>query len=98
MDVTNTQAWIKCIAANYGNLALANGGVVSGFKVTKVPSDLPELTKVVQAKVAATKTSTLWFEALFSAKQTTVSQQNAALLATGSLSGAQFMQLVQVAN
>ncbi|WP_216364185.1 ABC transporter substrate-binding protein [Subtercola boreus] len=95
---TNTQAWIKCIAANYGDLALANGGVVSGFKVTNVPTDLPALTQVVQAKVAATTTATLWFEALFSPKQTTVSQNNAALLATGSLTGEQFMQMVQDAG
>ena len=95
---TNTQAWIKCFAANYGDLALANGGVVSGFKVTDVPSDLPELTKVVQAKVAATTTATLRFEALFSAKATTISQQNAALLATGSVSGEDFMKMVQDAE
>jgi raffinose/stachyose/melibiose transport system substrate-binding protein len=40
----------------------------------------------------------LWFEALFSAKSTNVSQQNAAQLANGSITGAEFMQLVQAAN
>jgi raffinose/stachyose/melibiose transport system substrate-binding protein len=40
----------------------------------------------------------LWFEALFSAKQTTVSQQNAAQLATGAMSPEAFMQAVQSAG
>ncbi|MCX7522518.1 extracellular solute-binding protein [Microbacterium sp. STN6] len=93
-----TQAWIKCIANNYGDLALANGGVVSGFKVTKVPDNLSDLTKLVQQKVSDTKSSVLWFEALFSAKRTQVSQSNAAGLVSGSLSGEQFMKLVQDAQ
>jgi len=95
---TKTQAWMKCIAENYGNLALANGGVVSGFKATKVPSNLPALTAEVQKKVAASTSSVLWFEALFGPKQTTVSQQNAAGLATGAMTPAAFMQLVQAAQ
>ncbi|MFJ3673486.1 ABC transporter substrate-binding protein [Streptomyces sp. NPDC090106] len=95
---SNTQAWMKCIAANYGNIALANGGVVSGFKVTEVPDDLDPLTKLVQERVAGISQSVLWFEALFSAKQTTTSQQKAAQLATGSVSPEQFMQSVQNAG
>lgn len=90
--------WVSCIAKNYGNQVLADSGVVSGFTITKQPSSVPSLTKTVQDVAAKTTTSVLWFEALFSAKATTVSSNNASQLVNGSIDGAQFMQLVQDAK
>lgn len=90
--------WAKCIAGNYGNQVLADSGVVSGFTISKQPSDENTLTKTVQDVATNTTSSVLWFEALFSSKATSVSQQNAGQLANGSISGAQFMQLVQDAK
>lgn len=95
---TNIEAWIKCIAQNYGDAVLKNSGVISGFKINNPPSTLPPLTQQTQATMSKATNSVLWFEALFSAKATTVSQTNAAPLATGSVSGQQFMSLVQAAN
>jgi raffinose/stachyose/melibiose transport system substrate-binding protein len=94
---TNIAAWVKCIAADYGTTVLKDSGVISGFKST-APANLPALTKGVQDAIAKTKTSVLWFEALFSSKATTISQNNAPSLVNGSISGQQFMQLVQAAN
>jgi len=94
---TNQQAWVKCIAEGYGDEVFKDQGVISGFKTTSATSDSP-VTKSVQETIANTKTTVLWFEALFSAKGTSVSQQNAAPLVNGSMSGQQFMQLVQAAN
>jgi raffinose/stachyose/melibiose transport system substrate-binding protein len=92
-----TAAWVKCIARNYGDTALDKFGVISGFKLHK-EHKLPALTQLVQTKIASTKKTVLWFEALFSAKQTTVAQQNAGSLANGSISGADFMAKVQAAQ
>ncbi len=94
---TNQQAWLKCIANDYGDAVFKDQGVISGFKTTNATSDSP-VTKIVQDTIASATSSVLWFEALFSAKGTNVSQQNAAQLANGSITGAKFMQLVQAAN
>lgn len=93
----NQQAWVSCIANNYGNNVLNNKGVISGFKITDAPADLPALTQEVQGIMADAPSSVLWFEALFNSEATTVSQKNGAGLANGSLSGADFMGLVQAA-
>jgi raffinose/stachyose/melibiose transport system substrate-binding protein len=90
-------AWLKCIAKGYGDQVLAKSGVISGFKLSSQPGDLPPLTKTVQEQITNSKSSVLWFEALFTSKATTVSQSNGGSLGNGSLSGADFMQQVQAA-
>lgn len=91
-------AWLKCIAEGYGDTALSESGVVSGFVVDNPPADLPATTQIVQEQIANAPSSVLWFEALFSPKATGISQNNGAGLANGSLSGEEFMKLVQAAN
>jgi raffinose/stachyose/melibiose transport system substrate-binding protein len=91
---SGSQAWLKCIATNYGDQVLDKSGVISGFKLHNV-HNLPALTQVVQDQIGSAKSSVLWFEALFSAKATTASQTNGGLLGNGTLSGADFMQKVQ---
>lgn len=95
---TKTANWTKCIAKNYGTVALKSSGVISGFKVNTPVADLPALTQDVQSRIADTKTTVLWFEALFSSKGNTVSNQNAAPLVTGQVSPADYMALVQAAQ
>ena len=96
---TDTTAdWLKCIVENYGDTVLADSGVVSGFALDNPPADLPETTQIVQDVIAGAPSSVLWFEALFTSKGTTVSQTNGGGLGNGSLSGAEFMELVQSAN
>lgn len=94
---TNQSAWLKCIAENYGDQALNEFGQVTGFAVSG-DADVPALTKEVQDVIANAPSSVLWFEALFSPEGTTVSQTNGGGLATGTLTGADFMKLVQDAN
>lgn len=94
----DTGAWIKCIAENYGDTVLADSGVVSGFVVDDPPADLPSTTQAVQAEIEAAPSSVLWFEALFTSEGTSVSQTNGGGLASGSVTGQQFMKLVQAAN
>ncbi|MBT2499575.1 extracellular solute-binding protein [Agromyces sp. ISL-38] len=87
--------WLTCISENYGTESLAEQGTVSGFKATGDVGDLPPLTQLVQDTIADTTESTLWFEALFGAKATLTSQQNAAQLVTGAMSAEDFMAAVQ---
>ncbi|BDV31875.1 ABC transporter substrate-binding protein [Microbacterium terricola] len=94
----DTEAWLTCIAENYGDTVLNETGVVSGFAIDNPPADLPETTQTVQDVIANAPSSVLWFEALFTSKGTSISQTNGGALANGSLSGADFMALVQSAN
>lgn len=91
-------AWLKCIAEGYGDTALNDSGVISGFVVDNPPTGLPATTQLVQEQIANAPSSVLWFEALFTPKATGISQNNGAGLANGSTSGADFMKLVQAAN
>lgn len=94
----STGEWLKCIVENYGDTVLADSGVVSGFALENEPADLPPTTQIVQDTVQNAPSSVLWFEALFSSEGTSVSQTNGGALANGSITGAQFMELVQAAN
>ncbi|MET0975229.1 MAG: extracellular solute-binding protein [Leifsonia sp.] len=94
----NQAAWLKCIVSNYGDTVLNDSGVVSGFTIDNPPADLPETTQTVQQVIKDAPSSILWFEALFNSKATSVSQTNGGGLASGALSGADFMKLVQAAN
>ncbi|WP_447648106.1 ABC transporter substrate-binding protein [Microbacterium forte] len=94
----DSAAWLECIAKGYGDVALNESGVVSGFVVDNPPADLPATTQIVQEEIANAPSSVLWFEALFTPKATGISQNNGAGLANGSLSGEEFMKLVQAAN
>ncbi|MFG2592314.1 ABC transporter substrate-binding protein [Streptomyces sp. NPDC048438] len=90
-----TGDWVSCIAKNYGSTALKDHGTISGFKVNTPVEDSTEVTTQVRDTISASKQNVLWFEALFSTKATTVSQTNAAGLATGSMSPQEYMQTVQ---
>lgn len=89
----NTQAWVKCIVEHYGTVALRDSSQITGFK-TDPSVKVPALTSEIQTQISNIKSSELWFEAYFSAKATTVSQNNGGLLGSGKLSGQQFMQTV----
>jgi len=92
------EAWLKCIATNYGDTVLKESGVVSGFTLSSEPTDLPATTQLVQDTIKNAPSSVLWFEALMTSKGTNVSQTNGGGLANGTLTGADFMKLVQDAN
>jgi len=89
-------AWLKCIVQNYGTGVLKDYGTYSGFTASGV-SGLSALQTGIAQTMANSKQSVLWFEALFSTKATTVSQQDASPLVNGSMSPATFMSAIQTA-
>lgn len=89
--------WLAYMAKNYGDVALQSQGAVTGFAVHNPPANLSALTTLVVNQIKQVSQPVLWFEALFSAKATTVSQQDAAPLVTGALSPEAFMAAVQQA-
>jgi raffinose/stachyose/melibiose transport system substrate-binding protein len=89
--------WLKYMAQHYGDIAMKNKGQVTGFRIHHMPKNVSPATKMVITQLAKAKNPVLWFEALFSAKATTISQQDAAPLVTGQMSPQQFMAAVQAA-
>jgi len=92
---TNGQAWLKCIAQNYGSASLKDQGTFSGFKVNTPVSGLPPLTDSIQQIIDKTQQSVLWFEAYFNQKANADASNNAAPLATGQMSPQQYMSILQ---
>jgi raffinose/stachyose/melibiose transport system substrate-binding protein len=92
---SNGQAWLKCIAQNYGSASLADQGTFSGFKVNTPVKNLPPLTGAVQNIINNTSQSVLWFEAYFGQKANADASNDAAPLVTGQMSAQQYMSTLQ---
>ncbi|MBN9239189.1 MAG: extracellular solute-binding protein [Leifsonia sp.] len=90
----NAQAWLKCIADNFGTDSLKNQNTISGFAVN-TPVDVPAITQEVLDRMADGGEGVLWFEALFNAKAGQDSSDNAPLLVTGQISPEDFMKTLQ---
>ncbi|WP_052351886.1 ABC transporter substrate-binding protein [Deinococcus pimensis] len=91
------QDWMKYVFGNFGNKAFADQGLITGFKVTQQPKNVPALTAMVQKKISGVKNPYLWFEAYFSPKATTIATDNVQPLVTGDLSPQEYLQQLQAA-
>jgi raffinose/stachyose/melibiose transport system substrate-binding protein len=72
--------WLKAVFTGYGDKAMKENGVITGFNVQHMPADVPELTKMAQETIDSVKNGTLWFEALFDPDTQTIAWNNAQLL------------------
>ncbi|NYD67521.1 ABC transporter substrate-binding protein [Agromyces atrinae] len=87
--------WLTCISENYGQQALQDAGVISGFKVNGEVTDVPETTALVQDTIANIDETVLWFEALFDPKSNSLASTNVSLLVTGQMSPEDYMKDLQ---
>ncbi|TDE08329.1 ABC transporter substrate-binding protein [Jiangella asiatica] len=87
--------WIACIAENYGQQALSDAGVLSGFRVNGEVTDIPETTKLIQEQLAEIDETVAWFEALFDSKSNSLASTNVTLLTTGQMTPEQYMADLQ---
>ncbi|OAS82583.1 MULTISPECIES: ABC transporter substrate-binding protein [Metabacillus] len=69
--------WMKHVFSNYGDKAIAERGLISGFKVENMPENVSELTKTTLEKVNEIENGALWFEGYFDPKTKTVSEDGA---------------------
>ncbi|WP_342564955.1 extracellular solute-binding protein [Paenibacillus sp. FSL R7-0345] len=74
--------WMQYVFTRYGERALSELGMVTGFKVDPMPQNLPSLTRMVQQKINEVEKGALWFEARFSTKAQTLAWNNAQILIT----------------
>ncbi|MFF2486462.1 ABC transporter substrate-binding protein [Microbacterium sp. NPDC058062] len=87
--------WISCIAQNYGQQALQNAGVISGFKVNGDVTDISENTAEIQERIAGIDETVLWFEALMDSKSNSLASTNGTLLTTGQMTPEEYMTQLQ---
>ncbi|MDA8290135.1 MAG: extracellular solute-binding protein [Actinomycetota bacterium] len=91
----HAQAWLKCIAENYGSASLQDQGVFTGFRTNQPVTGLAPITQTIQKTINSAKQSVLWFEALFGLKANDDASGNAAALVTGAMSPQQYMGILQ---
>lgn len=88
--------WLGCIAENYGQQALQNEGVITGFKVNGEVTDLSSSTSEMVDRIGGlTGETVLWFEALFDPKSNSLASTNATMLTTGQMTPEQYMTELQ---
>jgi len=87
--------WVSCIAENYGQQALQDAGVISGFKVNGDVTDISANTAEIQERIADIDQTVLWFEALMDSKSNSLASTNATLLTTGQMSAEDYMTQLQ---
>lgn len=87
--------WIACIAENYGQQALQDAGVISGFAVNGEVTEISENTAEIQERIAGIDETVLWFEALLDPKSNSLASTNATLLTTGQMSPEDYMADLQ---
>lgn len=74
--------WMKFVFERYGDRAMSELGMVTGFNVKEVPENAPPLTRMVQSRIGEVKKGALWFEARFGTKAQLMAWDNAQLLIT----------------
>ncbi|WP_239618118.1 ABC transporter substrate-binding protein [Cohnella mopanensis] len=90
--------WMKYVFERYGDRAMSELGMITGFKVEEVPEEVPPLTRMVQGKLDGVKNGALWFEARFNTRTQLLAWENAQLLVTDpSFTPAEYMQQLKQA-
>jgi raffinose/stachyose/melibiose transport system substrate-binding protein len=87
--------WMKHVFSNYGDKAIAERGLISGFKVENMPEDVSELTKTTLEKVNEIENGALWFEGYFDPKTKTVSEDGAQNLLNEGITPEEYMSKLE---
>jgi raffinose/stachyose/melibiose transport system substrate-binding protein len=88
--------FLKYLVENYGDVAIENLGIISGFP-TDVEPESPLVAETLE-RVNSTSESIGWFESQQSPEGTAASQAGATSLIAGTLTAEQFMEQVQAAQ
>lgn len=87
--------WMRYVFSRYGDRAMTELGLITGFQVREVPENLSPLTRMVLEKLQGVKGGAFWFEALFDARTMSVAWDNAQLLATNAMTPEEYMEELQ---
>lgn len=88
--------WIKFVFERYGQRAMGQHHMISGFAVDELPNNVPALTRMIQEKLSMNAKGTLWFEARMTTTEEQKAWENAQRLITDSdYSAEQYMSELQ---
>lgn len=87
--------WLRFVFSRYGDYAMSEMGLITGFKVDNMPENVNPLTKMVLARIDEVKNSALWFEANFNATTKQLAEDNAQVLVTGGMTADEYMTELQ---
>lgn len=86
--------WVKEAFTGFGDKAMEEMGMVSGFKIDNMPEDVSPLTELTLETLDSAENAALWFEGRFNADQKLVAEQNAQLLVNGDITPEEFLELI----
>lgn len=89
--------WMKAVFSAYGDRAMSELGMITGFTVSQIPDDVSPLTRLTVAEIDNVKNGAPWFEAYFNARTQAVATDNVQLLVTGDMSPEEYMAELQKA-
>jgi raffinose/stachyose/melibiose transport system substrate-binding protein len=89
--------WMKFVFSNYGDRAMSDLGLITGFRVEQMPAEVPPLTQMTVKEIDKVENGAPWFEARFNAKTQSVATDNAQLLITGDMTPEEYMTELQKA-
>ncbi|UFU02851.1 ABC transporter substrate-binding protein [Ruania suaedae] len=90
-----TADWFACIAENYGEQALNEAGVLSGFAINGEVGDIPPATADIQERISSIDETVLWFEALLDSESNSLASTNVSLLTNGDMTAEEYMSQLQ---
>lgn len=89
--------WMKFVFSNYGDRAMSELGLITGFRVEQMPAEVPPLTQMTVEEINKVENGAPWFEARFNAKTQSVATDNAQLLIMGDMTPEEYMTELQKA-
>ncbi|WP_163581451.1 ABC transporter substrate-binding protein [Gracilibacillus saliphilus] len=84
--------WVKEAFTGYGERAMEEMGMVSGFTVENMPEEISPLTELTLETIDKAENAALWFEGRFNADQKLVAEQNAQLLVNGDMTPEEYLE------
>jgi len=87
--------WMKYVFPRLGDFAMETQKAFKGYRLSRVPSDLPYYTKIVADTLSSAKGSFLWFEARMESRTSEAAQNNIALLCTGEMTPIRYLTTLQ---
>ncbi|GAF66957.1 ABC transporter substrate-binding protein [Bacillus sp. TS-2] len=87
--------WLKHVFSNFGDRALENHGMITGFNVEQIPEDIEPLTQMVLEIIEGIEDGALWFEASMDTRTKDAAEQNAQLLINGDMTPEFYMESLE---
>lgn len=87
--------WMKQVFTDYGDKAMQESGMISGFVVDEMPEDISPLTEETLENMNNAENAALWFEARFNPATKTLAEDNVQLLVNGDMSPEEYMETLQ---